>query len=297
MEKIENLVENNESTDSTIDTLMTAEQYSEIEHEYPYKFTVKGKKGSELMYYGASHSGDPEDPMFDDIESTFKEFGPDIVLVEGMENLEERKEERLAWLKEHSKENVVNEMGEAGFGLKLAADNDTDFMSPEPNFGEEIHSLEKQGFDRDSIFAYYMFRIVPQWHRHGDVGSLEDYLQRHIESFAKASKWGNYDYSFDHVKNIGDQMWGEHLDFDNKKLFHDATDPIPWKEKKDIQGKINEVSRASSRFRDKHTIKQIEKILETYKRPFVIFGGSHAVMQEPAIRKLMEENNTRGTSK
>ncbi len=49
------------------------------------------------------------------------------------------------------------------------------------------------------------------------------------------------------------------------------------------------VVEASSLFRDRNIVIEIAKTLETHNRIFVVYGASHAVMEEPALRKLFEE--------
>ena len=285
---MENFTNNVESHSDPIESVMSAEEYAEMKPEIPYVYEVSGD-GAELLYFGARHSRSPEDGMFDDIEERFERFDADIVLVEGMGNLKERKEERAQRLRDHSREEVIDDMGESGFALKLAAEKDIDFISPEPEFSDEIKALEEQGFSKDEIFAYYFYRILPQWHRQQDKPDIKEYLEPHIKGMAKDAGWEDYDFSFEHAVKIGEKIWGESLQLEDKDYYHDRIDPIPWEDAKESQGVVNLVSRASSRFRDQYMVGKIAEVLKTHKRPFIVFGGSHAVMQEPAIRKLMKK--------
>ncbi|MCA9363773.1 hypothetical protein KC727_00955 [Candidatus Kaiserbacteria bacterium] len=280
-----------ENIQNPADLVMTAEEYAESRHDTPYVYEVS-EGDVDILYFGANHSSTPEDPMFDEIEERFKSFNADIVLVEGMGSLEERKEQKAQRLRDHSKEDAIDMSGESGFVLKLAADEKIDFISPEPKPKDEIDALESQGFSRDEIFAYYFYRLIPQWHRQPNKPDIKDYVEPHLRGLAEDSGWDDYDFSFDHAVKIGEELWGEDINLENEGYYHDKTDPIPWEEAKDLQGVINRVSRACSRFRDQHMIQRLSEVLETYKRPFIVFGASHAFMQEPAIRKLVSTKSS-----
>ena len=289
MEKFESFQNNNEKSEDPIEFVMTAEAYAKIEHESPYVFEVSGEN-TNLMYFGAGHSFSPEDAMFADIKQRFKDFDADIVLVEGMNDLKDTKVELAQWLREHSEEEAILEAGEPGFALKLAVDKNIDVMSPEPRFSDELESLEEQGFSRDEIFAYYFYRMIPQWHRQEDKSDVREYLASTVKALKQSTGWEDYDFSFDHAIEIGKKLWGEDMSLEDENFFDDRVDPIPWEEKRDSQDAVNLVARASSRYRDQYMVQQIGEVLKAHKRPFVVFGGSHAVMQEPAIRKLMEKS-------
>ena len=131
---------------------MSFEEYAEMHHETPYVFEIEsGDK--KIVYFGAEHSRDPENSMFGEIEQKFRDANPQIVFVEGMTNLEDRKQEDIEKLKEKSREEVIKELGEPGFALKLAVEAGIEIESPEPKFDEEINYLVEHGFNRDKIFA------------------------------------------------------------------------------------------------------------------------------------------------
>src|SRR3989344_6497306 len=95
---------------------MTFEEYQG--HETPYVYEVK-KDAKKITFYGAAHSYDSKDPQFKEIEKKFKEANPEVVFVEGMNSLSIEK--IIEELKGKSDEKVIQEMGEQGFTLKLAA--------------------------------------------------------------------------------------------------------------------------------------------------------------------------------
>ena len=49
---------------------------------------------------------------------------------------------------------------------------------------------------------------------------------------------------------------------------------------------INKICGVDTRFRDVHFIRQIAAGLDMFERVFVLYGGSHAAMEEQALREL-----------
>jgi len=268
--------------------VMTAEEYAQTEHGRPYVYEAEaGDK--KVTYFAPGHSWDPSNPVWSQLKQKFEEANPDIVLVEGFDNLEERRQQVIEAASKYGEEEVIGRMAESGLALKLAAERGIDFSSPEPKFSDEIAHLEQQGLSRNAIFAYYIFRMVPQWQQHQTKDDFREYIQREIENIRRATQWDGFDYTYENAERIAQQFWGESINLDEPEYYADV-DPIPWEEKKDQQTEVNLVARASSRFRDQYVIGQIAEHLKTHDRLFIVYGASHAVMQEPAIKKLMEEN-------
>ena len=65
------------------------------------------------------------------------------------------------------------------------------------------------------------------------------------------------------------------------------TTPIPPEDKK-LFTSINRINQEVTHFRDCNVVRSIVDALKTHDRLFIIFGSSHAVMQEPALRYLAE---------
>lgn len=77
------------------------------------------------------------------------------------------------------------------------------------------------------------------------------------------------------------------MDVENDEQTLDFVDPIPWEHNKNNQTVINQIARATSQYRDRFMVSEIAKALQTHKKIFVVFGASHAVMQEPALKELL----------
>lgn len=269
---------------------MTFEEYAEIRHETPYVFEAEnGEK--KITYYGAGHSQHPEDPMFGEIEKKFHEADPDIVFVEGWDKLEELKPMVIKKFKEADREKIIKEFGEPGFTIKLAVEAGVEMESPEPKFGDEINHLLDLGFGKDEVFAYYTYRQITQYYRTPDAPALEVYLEPFFQkNFSKAAQWKDFDYSLSHLKEIGKKIFGKRGDVNNSEYAVEWSDPTIWPEMKARQTVVNEIARQSTYYRDSYMIQRVLEVMKEKNRLFVVFGASHAVMQESAIRKILSEN-------
>ncbi|QHT68469.1 hypothetical protein GXP67_18385 [Rhodocytophaga rosea] len=58
-------------------------------------------------------------------------------------------------------------------------------------------------------------------------------------------------------------------------------------------GELTEIGRSSKVVRDVHLLGKIEEAFKTYDRVFVVFGGAHAFVVEPALHQIMEKQTTR----
>lgn len=275
-----------ETLETILGSIMTAEEYSKIEHATPYVFELKaGDK--ELYYFGSPHMSDPSNPLFAEIEAALSKANPDIIFVEGV-NVRGDKTKFNERVKSSTREEAIDRMGESGFTLKLGVEKGVDWESPEPTDEDLYNDLLAKGFSKDEIFAWDVFNILPQYNRQMKRAGFEKYAAGFIDQFKRATNWEGFDYSYERAIKLGEQIFGEAVDVENYPNALDRIDPIPWDEKKDKQTILNRISEASSLFRDKKIVKDILEAFRTHNRVFVVYGASHAAIQEPALKKAFE---------
>jgi len=289
-----NYAEDRVSLESALQDIMTFEQYREIRHPTPYIYDLEAN-GKELKYFGTrhiKHDTKPDDPALSQIKEAFDEMKPDCVFVEGIHGETGAIKERV---KGYSYQDIIGRAGEAGFFLKLAVDNGVDWQCPEPSHQEIYEHLLGMGFSREEIFAHDILLSLPQYlrgqqHRDG----FEKYSQGYIDHFKTVTGWEDFDYSYNHGVEIIEQILGRPLDVENQagaseKYFVNLTKPMESEDKRTI---LTQIGEETSMFRDRKIVSNIAKALETYDRVFVVYGASHAVKQEPALRTLfaLEEN-------
>ena len=277
----------NKNINHILEKIMTAEEYSRLKHKTPYLYTLRsGDK--ELFYFGARHSRNPKDAMFAEIEKEFNAIRPDMVFVEGISGLSQKRARYEEEIKNMSREKIIDFAGESGFTLALATQNSVACESPEPKDSDLYNFLLDAGFSKEHIFAYEVFQILPQYHRRANRAGFKNDVTPFIERFEQETRWENFDYSYEHALKIGAEILGKGIDVENVEQPTDYIDPIPWKSKKGAQTVLNEISRGASLYRDQYMVKEIAAALEHHKKLFIVFGASHAVMQEPALRELMK---------
>lgn len=267
---------------------MTFEEYEEKEGHNPiYVFEVE-KNEKKITYFGVKHSNQPDDPMFGEIEKRFKQADPQIVFVEGMHFSKNGKQELIEEMKKADAKTVINDWGESGFTFKLAADAGIGVESPEPDFTEEVENQLSLGFSKEEIFAYYVYRQANSYQRIPEKPPIEEYLGSYIERFQKDTDWKDFDYSFEHLQQIGKEIWGDRGDITKEDAWR--TDPVPYKNKKSaLWNNVNRICQQSTYFRDKFMVHRIEEVMKKHDRLFIVFGSSYAFMQEPALRELFEK--------
>jgi hypothetical protein len=266
------------------DYLISQDEYARIDHPVPYNFQIEAN-GKLLSYFGARHSSDPKDPMFDELERNFKDAKPDLVLIEGARNIAQATTLLKVQKVPLSRDEIIRKHGESIYAASLAISDSIEVESPEPDRAEEVATMEKRGFSREEIFSYYCGRVFAQYLRRQDKPILEEYMTPYLRSFQDDAGWKGFDFSLPALLKTCEKFSGHALDPDSLDIS-ELTDPIkregqPW-------GRLNEVAAASNRFRDEHIIGRIEQSLKGHSRIFIVFGSSHAVIQEPAIRKIME---------
>lgn len=170
--------------------------------------------------------------------------------------------------------------GEPNLVTLWAAQENIGTFSPEPDRQIEAnHLLER--FNREEVMHYYFARQVNQWNlmkRSEDLGSyLEKTLKRHSEFL----NWDGFDFSLENMIRVHKEITGQEFDPENWEFFQALSDP-----RKNI-AVTNKVCARSSRFRDSYIVSEILRLWKENKAIFIVYGRTHAIMQEPAIRKLL----------
>lgn len=274
-------------SDPILDSIMSAEAYSQTKHKTPYIFNLMaGSK--KLTYFGTRHIRKPKDPLFAEIEEAVKQADPEIVFVEGINVSGDKKlfNERI---RSAPQDEVIEKMGESGFLAKLAVERGIKWHSPEPKDEDLYAYLISNGFSKDYIFAWEVFHILPQYNRLLKRNGFQEYVQPFIDRFKKSTNWENFDYSYERAVKIGEDILVKKIDVENSPGALDYIDPIPWKEKVAGQTILNKISQSSSLFRDRKIVSDIADTLRTHDKIFILYGSSHAVVQEPALKKIFEQ--------
>ncbi len=273
------------SAADTLSKLMTAKQYAEIEHETPYIFELQNDH-AHLLYFGARHTATLPSDMFDSIRHAFERLQPRVVFVEGLQTKSANAEANTK-VASMSYAEVIHEGGEPMYTVKLAVEHDVHWRCPEPEDADLYRYLEQVGgYSRQQLAAWNVLHVLPQWQRQETLCNFEDYAAGFIRMFKQATQWEGFDYSYEHTIKIAEEILGRKIKLNDEQEANDRIDPIPWPGSERHWSVINEICQASSRFRDEEIVRQIYEEIEKGGNIFVVYGSSHAAMQEPAFKYL-----------
>jgi hypothetical protein len=241
---------------------------SETRLPYVLDISFKAKR---LIYYGATHSQNPADTMFDDIERKFHELKPEIAFNEGGN-----------WPVYNNRDSTIRYSGESGFLRRLCKVKNVLVQSIEPPDSLEVNHLLSK-FKREDILLMYFVRQVEQISALSFIDSeVEINIDRFIRTLkGKGLRLTETELNHRYFVSLYEKFYKKSFD---KNTF-DPTTYWP------IYNKtlLNKISRESSYFRDNYAIKEIEKALEKYDKVFVVMGGSHLLVQEPMLKYIIRK--------
>lgn len=243
--------------------------------KYPYHFEIQ--KGNQYLYYfGANHSRDLKNKQYPILKKYWQEFlektkgANAVVLVEGGERQVHENEEL-----------AVRRDSEAGFITLLAHKAGITTYSPEPDpLNERKYILEK--FSEDELNYYYFSRLVNAWHNMpGPKLPFEKHIERYSQKKPEIKNWADYGFPLEEMKKVHQKILKSDFDQNDKDLFMLLINPT----KK--ENPLHRVVIATSTFRNISIVQEIERLWKDGKNIFAIFGSAHPILQEPALRKLL----------
>lgn len=124
---------------------------------------LKLKNGEKELfwYYVEKHTYDRNDAVFKDIEIEFMSFNPDLVLVEGSNNIDSK-----------DKDEAIRIGGESRFTSFLGYRNNKVVEDIEPPFKKQIEYLVKTN-DIDAVYAMFLIRLLNSDKSRYESGSRE----------------------------------------------------------------------------------------------------------------------------
>ncbi len=241
--------------------------YSQLDVRWPYIVRVEHPGGGALFYYGAAHSSDPSDAQFEQIQRLWAEFRPDMAFNEGGDPPTEND---LAV--------AIRRYGEPGLIRYLAARDHVRVRSLEPTREAEAGVLiEEFGAKRARLF--YLLRGAVQYGRFEIKRTLEEEMARWLEYYGGIQGLEGPPRSIAETEVVFDQLIPG-----NRGLA--ATD-ASWFDPVQSHNVLNDISRFLSEYRDRFMVDLLVGEVLKGKKVFAVVGGSHVVMQEPAIRSAL----------
>lgn len=263
------------------DLILSFKKYSKIKHKRPYFYSIEFKPTKQILYYfGAEHKKDLNHPQFELLQKKWQEFvqknqESGVKIISFFEwNIPKNYQSTL--------EESVKKYGEAGAILFLSNKAGFPSIRVEPTIEYEAGELLKE-FSKEEIFYFYISRMIGSRKRMSMKQDLEKTIKLGIERYSSllSTLWKDFDFSFKSFKKIHRHYFNKDLQKDDEDFFAEITSPML------NNSKFNEIARKSSTIRNIFILNHIEEFWQKGYSIFVVYGASHAVMQEDAIKSLV----------
>ncbi len=247
-------------------SVMSFEQYYSFRPAWPYEVRLRWP-GGELTYLGVDHTFDPEADTVVHARDSFRTIRPTVVLVEGLP------EAQQATLVES-----VHAFGEAGALSFLARQSQVPAKSLDLPFRNEFELVARK-FSGEMAALFYAMQVTFQQARR--FPSLDK--RAFMESTAlpwllRRTAWtGKLDSS--HFERLYAQRSG------GGRLFEDVS--ADWFMPGQPRNVFQEITTYSTELRDQEMIRLLYQEAKHGGRVLAVAGGSHVVMQEGALRRLL----------
>ncbi|HUP46141.1 MAG TPA: hypothetical protein VM779_11580 [Thermoanaerobaculia bacterium] len=244
--------------------VMSWDAYSRLQLSWPYVISIDPAGPGELFYFGAAHTFDPADPQIARIEEAWREFRPDIAFTEGGFPPFEA-----------SRDQAVSKHGESGLLRYLAARDNVPTTTLDPTRADEVAALRSR-FSREQIKLFFLLRAVSQFVQRNGPDRAGAEVERILPIYAAAPGLSGSPRSLSELEAAYEDLFpagGRYVD----------VQPA-WFDPARSGTLLNEIARASSDYRDRFVVERLASHVREGRRVFAVMGGSHVVMQEPALR-------------
>jgi len=267
--------------------LLSLEEYVALSHEVPYVYTCE-PEDRKLTVFGADHSNDPEHPQFQQLEAIFETEEPHCVLIEGLQD--EVVFTRLSsLLKNLHGEVAIQQGGESVYAAALALATGYTWGSVEPSDSALFSYLESLGFSRQNIVVWYALRLLPQYVRREETIHFNEYITPFLEQLARATGWSEAQQDSQKVLEEATQLLQRDLVLHSEAQALRYVSAVATLAHDQDYTVMNTISAVANEFRDRAMVQAIHTALCDYSSVLVVYGASHAVVQEPVLRAMCSE--------
>lgn len=276
------------------DQLMSAYEYQSVSFYYPYCYEIQSGSGL-IRFYGAEHFRDPENYQFEAICSMIRLGRPELVLVEHHQELH-RSASKATGSSFLSKVALLQPAeavshSESRLAVRLAAEVGAQVECPEPTYEEQWRFLYARGYSIQQIAAYYLTRaaaMAPFW---TGLMTLPQVMEYRIGQLRPTWPWEEEFLSPEFANSFLSEHYGFDIFSASPELLSRLV--LPVKPETDIDFCVlNAVGASVMNFIDSKIVLRIGELSKQYADILVIFGATHMVRQEKALRSLLRANTT-----
>jgi hypothetical protein len=245
--------------------ILSFDAYAALRHATPHVVDLR-RDDARLVLFGGRHSSDPDDPMFDQIDTAFAALAPAVALHEGTPPAVEM-----------DREIAIRRHGEAGLVRRLAARAGIETASMDIPLPDEARRLRAE-ISRGEALVYLVVRQLASFNRKTARMDFDRYFG---EFFALIGPPLDLAIDWPLVEREHARVLGRPLTA--RAVTARETDPMR------DELPTQRIARLSNRLRDEHMLDRLLAALTAHGRVFATVGVSHAVMLEPALRAALAE--------
>lgn len=230
--------------------------------------------GQMLIFFGVSHSNDPEDKQWSVLDTKWQSFiehdnHSKVLIIE-------RQDTNPNGL---TREEALQKYSESGLAAWSANESGVQTESGEPDRVDEIEYL-KERFSVAEIMTYYFGRQMLQWYTQDKRVSPDwvDYASETIRLYSSLECWNDEQLNLGKTLTWFKQQTGKDFDSDDRSTLYALSDPSQ-----------SVVSSASGSFRDRHLFQKIQSKWHDGYDVFIVYGSGHAIVLEPALKELIRQ--------
>lgn len=242
---------------------------------HPTVSVLKNNK-KQITFFGTSHVRETNHPQFKAIEEAFMTQKPQIAFNEGGQVPET----------EHYdlRNSAILKDGETGLLKFLCDQQQIKLLNGDMNTDEEFAGLLSK-FPREQVFLYLGIERFLQPFSQGFEGEMpiEIAFQKSFIAYLEKYKFGPtaQEKDINYLKSLYYQYFKQNVNLNNLINVHEY-----YLLDTGIFGKIGRTSKC---IRDQALLKKIDVALDKHDRVFVVFGASHWVAVQPALKFIIEK--------
>lgn len=248
--------------------------------------------GKTLIYVAANHTNDAESATYKMVQSAFENHAINFAVVEGFPSAYGINDAQIVDFAKSVQGSASD--AEAYLAIRLAVESGAVFQGGEPSESDILRSIDDIEISPVDLVGFYILRQIPQLIRENKLTSVADprlgaEIKILVDNFVSQTSVDRSSLSaVDSVKAF--KLWYEAI---NKMSLEDnfkEQDPWPSTAINDPRP-TNFLSDKVGDIRDQHIISVINEALQNHRIVLVVYGGSHHVIQEPALKAALTETD------
>ncbi|MBK6544382.1 MAG: hypothetical protein IPG12_03780 [Saprospiraceae bacterium] len=238
-----------------------------LEIRLPYIYKYGDKK--QLIVYGSNHTTNPRDSQIVDIENKIINFKPDLILYEG---------DGISI--EKTKDATIAEYFEMGWVMYLADSLKINVKNIEPLTKNKYSYLLEKYPKNEVLLATLSLQITMM------QKEKEDFKSKYPSMIHSLLQEG---FPLKEEEQTVEYFYKIYKDYFNNDFSYDNFDS------RTIQSKynktsLNKINQDANKYRDQQIIALVENEFKKHNKIYLQIGGWHAIVCEPAFRKITEDN-------